>query len=235
MDTDQPNGSVESKPKMRKVKKQVRKGDLPLSCGTSSLDESTKNAFAERENAMMMEDKLVADTEDRKNELESYIYELRGKIDDQYSEFASDEEKTKVREKLDEVEVSYLAIHFTSIPILTICLQDWLYGDGEDATKAAYSAKMDEIRFIAGPIVQRYQDKLEEERQAVLKAREEAEAAKRAAQEAAKRAEEAAKKAEEEAKKASEPATTPLKDEEMKDADTVRPDEVEEPGDSNKS
>ncbi|KAI9788046.1 MAG: adenyl-nucleotide exchange factor sse1 [Peltula sp. TS41687] len=215
MDTDQPNGSVESKPKMRKVKKQVRKGDLPLSCGTSSLDESTKNALAEREHDMVMEDKLVADTEDRKNELESHIYELRGKIDDQYAEFASDEEKSKLREKLDEVE-------------------DWLYGDGEDATKAAYTAKMDEIRFIAGPIIQRYQDKLEEERQALVKAREEAEAAKKAAQEAAKRAEEAAKKAEEEVKKATElPHAT--QDEEMKDADTVRPDEVEEPGDSNKS
>ena len=55
---------------------------------------------------MVMEDKLVADTEDKKNELESYIYELRGKIDDQYSEFASDEEKSKLRAKLEEVEVS---------------------------------------------------------------------------------------------------------------------------------
>jgi len=104
-DTDAPNGTVEPKPKTRKVKKQVRKGDLPLSSGTASLDQATKEAAAEKEGSMFMEDKLVADTEDKKNELESYIYELRSKIDDQYSEFASDEEKTKLKEKLEQSEV----------------------------------------------------------------------------------------------------------------------------------
>lgn len=105
METDTPNGSAEQKPKTRKVKKQVRKGDLPLVAGTSSLDQATKDAAADRESAMFMEDKLVADTEDKKNELESYIYELRGKIDEQYSEFASDEEKEKLKAKLDQTEV----------------------------------------------------------------------------------------------------------------------------------
>lgn len=105
METDPPNGTAEPKPKTRKVKKQVRKGELPLSAGTSSLDQATKDAAAEKENSMFMEDKLVADTEDKKNELESYIYELRSKIDGQYAEFASDEEKSKLKEKLDQSEV----------------------------------------------------------------------------------------------------------------------------------
>jgi heat shock protein 4 len=100
--------------------------------------------------------------------------------------------------------------------------QDWLYDEGEDTTKAAYVAKMDEIRFVAGPIIQRYQDKLEEERQAVLKAQEEAAAKKRAEAEAKK-------KAEEEAKKSTEPQKS--EDTEMTDADgeVVKPDGVEEP------
>ncbi|KAI9816254.1 MAG: adenyl-nucleotide exchange factor sse1 [Pycnora praestabilis] len=201
MDTDPPNGSAEAKPKTRKVKKQIRKGDLPLSAGTASLDQATKDAAAEKENSMFMEDKLVADTEDKKNELESYIYEMRGKIDDQYSEFASDDEKTKLKEKLEQSE-------------------DWLYDEGEDATKAVYISKMDDIRFVAGPIVQRYLDKVEAERQAVQKAQEEAAAAKKAERDAKKAAEDAAKK----------PAPEPVnKDEEMQDADTVKPDSVEEP------
>ncbi|KAI9715604.1 MAG: Heat shock protein hsp88 [Candelaria pacifica] len=203
METDPPNGTAEPKPKMRKVKKQVKRADLPLSAGTASLDQATKDSAAEKENAMFMEDKLVADTEDKKNELESYIYELRGKIDDQYSEFASEDEKSKLKEKLEQSE-------------------DWLYDEGEDATKAVYVAKMDEIRFVAGPIVQRYLDKVEADRQAILKAQEEAAAAKKAELEA-KRATEA------EAKKAAEP-----KDEEMKDADTVKPDAVEEPAEEKK-
>lgn len=81
---------------------------------------------------------------------------------------------------------------------------------------------MDEIRFVAGPIIQRYQDKVEEERQAVLKVHEEAAAKKRAEAEAKK-------KAEDESKKAAEPKKA--EDTEMTDVDaeTVKPDSVEEP------
>ena len=111
-EADAPNGTAESKPKTRKVKKQVRKGELPLSSGTASLDQATKDAAAEKEGSMFMEDKLVADTEDKKNELESYIYELRSKIDDQYSDFANDEEKSKLKEKLEQSEVhAFFAYH----------------------------------------------------------------------------------------------------------------------------
>lgn len=195
MDTDQTNGEA---PKTRKVKKQQRKGELPLSAGTSSLDEATLASYAEAENQMYMEDKLVADTEDKKNELEAYIYELRGAIDDKYSDFANEAEKDKIKDKLEKTE-------------------DWLYEDGEDATKAQYIAKQEEIRFVAGPVVQRYNEKVEEERQARMKIEEEAAARKRAEFEARK-------KAEEEKKAAEAP-----KDTEMKDADSVKPSDVEEP------
>jgi heat shock protein 4 len=93
-------------PKMRKVKKQQRKGDLPLSAGTASLDEASKQTAAEKEQSMIMEDKLVADTENEKNNLESMIYELKDKILDVYAEFASDEEKAKLNAKLEQMEVS---------------------------------------------------------------------------------------------------------------------------------
>ncbi|KAI9765353.1 MAG: adenyl-nucleotide exchange factor sse1 [Geoglossum simile] len=194
MDTDQPNGSAD-KPKTRKVKKQIRKGELPIVSGTASLDQVAKDAYTEKENLMIMEDKLVADTENAKNELEEYVYSLRGKIDDIYSEFASEEEKDKLKAKLEDTE-------------------DWIYGDGEDASKAAYIAKADEIRFVAGPIIQRYLDKQEAERQAAQKDREEAEAAR---------------KAEQDAKKGSKDIPEP-KDQEMTDADSLRPDSIEEAG-----
>ncbi|KAK8042529.1 heat shock protein 88 [Apiospora phragmitis] len=156
METD--GDKKDPKTKTRKVKKQVRKGDLPI----------------------------VADTEERKNELEAYIYEMRNKLDEQYAELANDDEKDKIRAKLTETE-------------------DWLYEDGEDATKAVYVAKIDEIRAMAGPIAQRHFDKVEAEREA-LQAKLDAEAA--------------AKKAnEEEAKKQAEPA----KDEVMTDAEAPQP------------
>ncbi|KAJ3555258.1 hypothetical protein NPX13_g10391 [Xylaria arbuscula] len=134
METD--DKKDDGKPKTRKVKKQVRKGDLPIVSGTTSLDENTKKALTEKEAAMIMDDKLQADTEEKKNELETYIYDMRNKLDDQYADFASEEEKDKLRAKLTESE-------------------DWLYEEGEDAGKGVYIAKIDEIRSMAGPITQR--------------------------------------------------------------------------------
>ncbi|TLD16689.1 uncharacterized protein PgNI_01815 [Pyricularia grisea] len=179
----------DAKPKMRKVKKQVRKGELPIVAATQSLDANAKNALLEREAAMASEDKLVFDTEEKKNELETYIYDIRNKLDDQYAEFASEEEKDKIRARLSQTE-------------------DWLYDEGDDTTKAVYIQKMDEIRAMTGPIVQRHFDKVEQERQE-LQARLDAEAA------AKKAAEDEARKAAE-AQKADAPET---KDEDMTDAD----------------
>ncbi|KAH6687952.1 hsp70-like protein [Plectosphaerella plurivora] len=191
MDTDK-----DAPKKTRKVKKQVRKGDLPISSATASLSEATKSSLLEKESTMVMEDKLVADTDEKKNELETYIYDLRNKLDDQYAEFASDDEKDKIREQLTLAE-------------------DWLYEDGEDTTKAVYVAKLDELRSLAGPISQRYFEKVEADRQAV-QARVDAE---KAAKEEARKAAEAAKAAE------------AGKDEEMTDADKP---EVEEAGEAAK-
>lgn len=101
MDT---NGDEQPK-KTRKVKKQVRKGDLPIASGTGGTEEAVKQTWTERENAMYMEDKLVAETDEKKNELEASIYELRDKIDGVYSEFANDDEKDKLRAKLTDTEV----------------------------------------------------------------------------------------------------------------------------------
>ncbi|KAL2021937.1 hypothetical protein VTK56DRAFT_6356 [Thermocarpiscus australiensis] len=216
MDTDAPK--EEPKPKTRKVKKQVRKGELPIVSATQSLDPAAKNAAAEREAAMMMEDKLVADTEEKKNELETYIYELRNKLDDQYAEFASDEEKAKIREKCDATE-------------------EWLYDEGDDTTKAVYVAKMDEIRALAGPVVQRHFEKVEAERRALQEKLEAERAAKKAAEEEARKAAEA-EKAKQEAEAAAAAAAAggnaegnASEDKEMTDADAPPKAEVEEAGD----
>jgi heat shock protein 4 len=81
---------------------------------------------------------------------------------------------------------------------------------------------MDEIRAVAGPIVQRYFDKIEAER-AAQKAAEDAEAQRK------REMAEAAKKA----AMAQEAAANGTKDEEMTDAEpAAKPDEVVEPEES---
>jgi heat shock protein 4 len=138
MDTDAANAPK----KTRKVKKQVRKGDLSIVSGTPSIDNTTKQDLLNKEAEMMMEDKLVADTEEKKNELETFIYDLRGKLDEQYADLASANEKERLREKLEASE-------------------NWLYEEGEDATKSVYLAKIEEILSLAGPIIQRYREKVD--------------------------------------------------------------------------
>ena len=120
METDDVKGDDKPK-KTRKVKKQIKKGELPVVSVTAAMDASVKVVWTERENQMFMEDKLVADTEDRKNALEEYIYENRSKIDDLYAGFASDDEKTKVRRVLDDAEVRFRCSQMTynSAMILT--------------------------------------------------------------------------------------------------------------------
>ncbi|KAL2267496.1 hypothetical protein VTJ83DRAFT_4773 [Remersonia thermophila] len=178
MDTD----SKDDKPKTRKVKKQVRKGELPIVSATQSLDASSKNLLIEKEATMVADDKLVAETEEKKNELETYIYDMRNKLDDQYADLASEEEKEKIREKLTATE-------------------DWLYDEGDDTTKSVYIAKLEEIRALAGPVVQRHFEKR---------------ARKAAAAEAARKAAEA-EKAQQGGDAAA--SNSEAKDEEMTDAD----------------
>lgn len=80
---------------------------MPIAIGSTAIDQSVKENWTERENSMYMEDKLIAETDEKKNELEASIYELRDKIDTIYADFASEEEKEKLRAKLTDTEVSH--------------------------------------------------------------------------------------------------------------------------------
>ena len=57
--------------------------------------------------------------------------------------------------------------------------QEWLYDEGEDATKTIYVSKMEELEKYGAPIRQRLLDELETKRQAEEKARREKEEAER--------------------------------------------------------
>ncbi|KAG0262607.1 adenyl-nucleotide exchange factor sse1, partial [Linnemannia exigua] len=67
-------------PLTRKVKKLIKKGDLPVVSATSSLDRSLVNELREKEMEMIASDKLVVDTEMAKNTLEEFIYDTRSKV-----------------------------------------------------------------------------------------------------------------------------------------------------------
>ena len=156
----------DAEPEYKEVTKTVKKDNLHIVAHTFALDDKTLNTLIETENEMTAQDKLVAETEDRKNALEEYIYTLRGKLDEEYAEFASDAEKTKLKDMLTKAE-------------------DWLYDEGFDSIKAKYNAKYEELASLGNVFRGRYLAKEEEKKQAL-----------RAKQEASQMAELAAKLAE---------------------------------------
>lgn len=139
VDPNAPEGQ-EPKTEKRVVKKLQRKDDLPIVSGIGLLDESLIAEMKEREGQMYAADKLVADTEDRKNALEEYIYDTRSKLDERYSAFVQPQEKEKLLSMLAESE-------------------DWLYSDeGDDAAKSAYVERLDSLQKVGAPIVFRWKE-----------------------------------------------------------------------------
>lgn len=165
----------DAEPEFKKVIKTVKKDDLTIIEHTFGLEAKKLNELIEKENEMIAQDKLVAETEDRKNTLEEYIYTLRGKLDEEYSTFASDAEKTKLKDMLNKAE-------------------EWLYDDGFDSIKAKYIAKYEELASLGNVIRGRYLAKEEEKKQALRSKQESSQMAALAEKLAAQRKAEADKK-----------------------------------------
>jgi len=133
-DTETKEGAEEQKEQEKK--KKIKKTNLEFSQSRPldwSRDEINK-AF-EAEVAMANIDRLVKETSDMRNELESYIYDMRDKItsSSHLADYATDEEKAAFTAKQEATE-------------------NWLYEDGFDATKSVYAEKLGELKQLGGPI-----------------------------------------------------------------------------------
>lgn len=159
----------------KEVTKTVKKDALTITAHTFELSKKQLNSYIEQENEMFAQDKLVAETEDRKNTLEEYIYTLRAKLDEEYSAFASDAEKEKLTGMLAKAE-------------------DWLYDEGYDSSKGKYIAKYEELASLGNMIRGRYLAKEEEKKQALRSKNESSKMAELAEKLAAQRKAEAESK-----------------------------------------
>ncbi|WRT64343.1 uncharacterized protein IL334_001275 [Kwoniella shivajii] len=130
----------EKKEEKKMVKKIQRKGDCPVVGQYTGLVKNVVDELTEKEGQMHSEDKLVMETEDRKNALEEYVYEMRGKLEDRYAAYVQASEKSDLLTGLSEAE-------------------DWLYTEeGEDATKSAYVSRLDALKAKGDPIVLRWKE-----------------------------------------------------------------------------
>ena len=140
-----------------KKKKVVKKTNIPFVWTSTGLDPTVLEQYRQQEAEMHAADKLVADTEvslmrclvdvfadkavqDRKNALEEYIYDMRGKLDDRYAPYVQAEEKEKLIVALSQAE-------------------EWLYSEeGEDATKSVYVQRLDTLKVLGDPVTFRYRE-----------------------------------------------------------------------------
>ncbi|KAI8139347.1 heat shock protein 70 family [Fennellomyces sp. T-0311] len=123
----------------KKIKKLVKKADLPVVSQTTALSKALMDQYAERESQMASNDRLIFATEAAKNSLEEYGYEMRDKIDGPYSEYIDPAIKDQFGQDLNAVV-------------------DWIYDEGDDQPKSVYVEKLEALKKIGNPVQERYRE-----------------------------------------------------------------------------
>lgn len=95
-------------------------------------DEEIKKNIAIEE-ALKKQDAISRERSDAKNAVETFVYNTREKLGGIWSEFGTDEEKSKINNILSETE-------------------DWLYGDGENETTNVYKDRLAEMKKLSFPV-----------------------------------------------------------------------------------
>jgi len=120
-----------------KKKKKVRRTDLTFTEQVNfALSTKDLQALTEEEAKMVASDRLAIETAEKKNAVESYIYDMRNKISGPLASFATEQTIATFNSMLEEAE-------------------NWLYGEGEDVTKSVYVSKLNQLMAIGDPIVKR--------------------------------------------------------------------------------
>jgi len=112
-----PAAAAEEK-KDEEKKRKVKKADLKVEVvANASLAAKTIASLRELETSMMASDKLIADTQEKRNNLEEYIYDMRSKLAGEHGKFMEDSVKDKFTAQLQEVkrelcvyQISYLLL-----------------------------------------------------------------------------------------------------------------------------
>ncbi|XP_074650993.1 heat shock protein 105 kDa-like [Tubulanus polymorphus] len=132
--TDKKDNKKESPKKSKNKYKSI---DLLIESMVPQLTPKDLNLLIEKENQMIMQDKLEKEREDAKNNVEEYVYDMRDKLSTVYENYITDELKAKFIKQLEDTE-------------------EWLYDDGSDQKKNVYIEKLAEMKKKGDPVCMRY-------------------------------------------------------------------------------
>lgn len=118
------------------AKRKVKKVEVPVQAITASLSPAKLQELTEKEFEMALQDRVMEETKERKNAVESYVLGMRSKLADSLAPFATDAARDALVAKLQQVE-------------------DWLYEEGEDVAKGVYVQQLEDLRALGDPIEER--------------------------------------------------------------------------------
>jgi len=105
----------------------------------NTVGAAQQESFVQHEFNLMAQDRRECERQDAKNAVEEFVYEQRDKLHDRYSDFATEDEKSKISSKLTETE-------------------DWLYDEGEDEKKEKYVSVLTSLTDMVKHIHLRYNE-----------------------------------------------------------------------------
>ena len=95
--------------------------------------------LTQQEIHMTEQDRSVQEAYEKKNELESYVYDMRGKLNEKYAKYVTPAIKNNLLFELEKTE-------------------NWLYGDGSKASHQDYKQKFEELKHHTGIVEVRYRE-----------------------------------------------------------------------------
>merc|ERR1712146_574101 len=123
------------------AKKRFKKIGVNVMKNVHAYSKEEINGFIEAEANMAQQDRIIQETGDARNALESYIYEMRDKVSDYgvLKDYASEPEKTKIGKDLEDAE-------------------NWLYDEGFDCTKAVYEERLKMLLEDGNKVIFRHEE-----------------------------------------------------------------------------
>lgn len=121
------------------VKSKIKSQDLPIEEIVPQLSPSEMERFRAVEADMYRNDRVERERAFAKNALEEYIYDTRDKLSDSLASYITEKDSETFRGILQETE-------------------DWLYDEGEEQEKKVYEDRLERMRKLGDPVVERYQE-----------------------------------------------------------------------------
>jgi len=124
-----------------KMKRRTKKTDIPIvPSGTPGMPDADIVKCMDEETAMQVEMREIVDMDEKRNDLESYIFTMRDKVSEhgEYGQFVSNQDRSVFLDDLERAE-------------------NWLY-DVEEPTKVMYVEKLQELKTHGDPVVWRFKE-----------------------------------------------------------------------------